>query len=137
MRAVLDVNVIVAAVLSPVGSPAKVLRGWRDGAFDLIASPKLLEELERTLGYRKISDRVSEDEARELVELLRRDADICDDPTTAPSVRSADPADDYLIALAAAENAALVSGDRHLLDLAEALPIYRPAQFLTLLDNQR
>ena len=43
--------------------------------------------------------------------------------------------DDYLIALAAQERAALVSGDRHLLELAAELPIYAPADFLSVLDR--
>jgi hypothetical protein len=37
----------------------------------------------------------------------------------------------YLIALAAREHAALVSGDRHLLELAAELPIYTPAESLS------
>ena len=63
MRAVLDVNVLVAAILSPTGSPATVLRRWLEGAYDLVVSPKLLEELERTLGYRKIRERVTSEDA--------------------------------------------------------------------------
>ena len=135
IRAVLDVNVIVAALLSPTGSPATLLRRWLDGSYELVVSPTLLRELERTLGYRKISARVTAEDARGLVELLLRDADVRDDPATEPLVRSADPNDDYLISLASAANALLVSGDRHLLDLSDDLPIYRPAQFLALIER--
>ena len=135
IRAVLDVNVIVAALLSPPGSPATLLRRWLDGSYELVVSPTLLRELERTLGYRKISARVTAEDARGLVELLLRDADVRDDPATEPLVRSADPNDDYLISLASAANALLVSGDRHLLDLSDDLPIYRPAQFLALIER--
>ena len=73
IRAVLDVNVIVAALLSPTGSPATLLRRWLDGSYELVVSPTLLRELERTLGYRKISARVTAEDARGLVELLLRD----------------------------------------------------------------
>jgi hypothetical protein len=45
------------------------------------------------------------------------------------------PGDDYLIALAAAERAMLVSGDKHLLALAEQLPILPPTRFLELVDD--
>jgi predicted nucleic acid-binding protein len=45
-----------------------------------------------------------------------------------------DPGDAYLVALAQAEGAALVSGDRHLLDLAGEQPIYSPRAFLEILD---
>lgn len=137
MRAVLDVNVIVAAVLSPTGSPAIVLRGWLEGAYDLIVSPKLLDELEHTLGCRKIRERVPSEEATALLELLRRNAEVRDDPTSEPPVRSSDPDDDYVIALAADARAVIVSGDRHLLDLSDDLPIYAPARFLAVLDSNR
>jgi len=44
-----------------------------------------------------------------------------------------DPADDYLITLARTWDAALVTGDRHLLDLPGMPVIMRPATFLRLL----
>jgi hypothetical protein len=46
-----------------------------------------------------------------------------------------DPGDDYLIALAAAQNAPLVSGDDHLLSPSGELPIYGPRDFLILLEQ--
>jgi len=137
VRAVLDPNVIISAVLSPSGSPAKVMRAWLDGAYELIVSPLLLEELERALGYPKLRARVTDAETQELLELLRRGADVRDDPTGPPPVRSPDPGDDYLIALAAASHALIVSGDRHLLGLSEAVPVYAPAAFLTLIEGDR
>jgi predicted nucleic acid-binding protein len=51
------------------------------------------------------------------------------DPTSAPR-RSPDPGDDYLLALAEAEKAVLVSGDRHLLGLDDRFPIQAPRAFL-------
>ncbi len=137
MRAVLDPNVIISAVLSPSGSPAKVMRAWLDGAYELIVSPLLLEELERALGYPKLRARVTDAETQELLELLRRGGDVRDDPSGPPPVRSPDPGDDYLIALAAATQALIVSGDRHLLGLSESLPVYAPAAFLTLIEGDR
>ena len=59
------------------------------------------------------------------------------DPGTAPTLQSADPNDDYLLALATAERAVLVSGDRQLTILAERLPVRNPAEFLALLDGPR
>ena len=40
------------------------------------------------------------------------------------------PDDDYLIALAHSRDAALVSGDRHLLELAGKIPVFSPVDFL-------
>ena len=62
--------------------------------------------------------------------LLRRSATVAEDPAGGPPVASPDPGDDYLIALAVNERAALVSGDRHVLSIGGDLPIYAPADFL-------
>ena len=133
MRAVLDPNVIVSAVLAPSGTPAKVLRAWLDGDFDLIASPLLLAELTRVLDYPKLRSRISATESRQLIELLKHQGEIVDDPDLSLPIRSSDPDDDYLIALAATTRSVIVSGDHHLLDLGELLPMYSPAAFLGLL----
>ena len=133
MRAVLDPNVIISALLAPGGSPAKVLRAGLDGAYDLVASPLLLAELQRALGYPKIRRRIPASDATALIGLVERQARVVDDPTEPPLVRSPDSGDDYLIALAVAARAVLVSGDRHLLGLDQNLPIHSPAAFLALL----
>ena len=130
MRAVLDPNVVISALLSPQGSPATVVRAWVDGAFELVVSESLLEELERALGYPKLRARIPPADAARVVAWLRSAAIIAPDPTDTPPVRSVDPGDDYLIALAAAERAMLISGDRHLLELSEAIPVMSPADFL-------
>jgi predicted nucleic acid-binding protein len=48
--------------------------------------------------------------------------------------RSADPGDDYLLALAEREHAFLVSGDRHVLAFAEELPVQSARNFLERLE---
>ena len=135
MRAVLDVNVIVSAVLSRSGTPARVLSAWSQGAFDLVVSPKLLAELARVLEYPKIREHVVPDEALSLVDWLERSSTIIDDPTDPPPIASPDPDDDYLIGLAAHAQAMLVTGDDHLLGLAADVPIVSPADFRALLDQ--
>jgi putative PIN family toxin of toxin-antitoxin system len=136
MRAVLDPNVIVSAVLSRSGTPAVVLRAWLEGAYELAVSPSLLEELDRVLHYPKIASRVTRIEANELVDLLRRQANAVDDPTGPPVVASPDPDDHYLILLAEAARAVIVSGDGHLQSLAEQIPVFTPAAFLAFLDTE-
>lgn len=130
MRAVLDPNVLISAFLSPSGAPASLLVSWLHGEFELIVSPRLLGELERALAYLKLRKRISAEDAGTIVEWLGRAATVAPDPDTAPSVRSADPDDDYLLALAEDRNAALVSGDKHLLALADDAPIYSAADFV-------
>jgi putative PIN family toxin of toxin-antitoxin system len=55
IRAVLDANVIVSAVLSPAGIPAQILDACRDERFALLISPAMLEEMARVLEYPKIA----------------------------------------------------------------------------------
>ncbi len=133
-RAVLDVNVIVAAALSPTGAPADCLRAHADGRFELIVSERLLGELGVVLAREKFRRYVSLDQAERFAGALRRDALLGRDPVDAPPV-SPDPGDDYLLALAHAHSAhVLVTGDRHLLDLSPAgFRIVGPREFLALL----
>lgn len=135
MRAVLDPNVIASAVLSRGGTPAKLLRAWLDGGYELVVSAAVLAELERVLGYPKIARRVSADEARALVDVLRLQAELVGDPDDGPAVHSPDPDDDYLIALAQAATAVIVSGDTDLQCLAHQIPVHSPATFLVLLED--
>lgn len=134
MRAVLDPNVIISALLSSKGAPAALLTAWRDGAFELVASPGLLDELRRALAYPKLRARIPETTADSMIEWLADSATHVDDPSEHPlRARSRDPGDDYLLALAAAADALLVSGDADLLELGSALPIHSPRSFVALL----
>jgi putative PIN family toxin of toxin-antitoxin system len=134
LRAILDVNVIVSGLLAPDGAPARVLAAWRDGAFELIVSPKLLAELRRALSYPKLRKRIEPRDASALLDWLDRLASRAEDTNRTP-VCSADEGDDYLVALGASNDALLVSGDRHLLELADELPILAPAKFLELIES--
>lgn len=136
MRAVLDPNVIISALLSPTGAPARALRAWQEGAFELVVSAQLLSELERALAYPKLRRRIDPDDAQRLIEWLGRHATLAPDPDEPPQVGSTDPGDDYLLSLAGREQAALVSGDRHLLVLADELPVFSAASFLALLEHE-
>ncbi len=135
VRAVLDPNVIIAALLSPTGSPARVLRAWIDGGYELVLSPLLLGELERALRYPKLAERITETESQELVGLLRHGANLCEDPSNPAVVRSSDPDDDYLITLGATAQSVIVSGDHHLNALQDKIPVYSPRAFLTVLEE--
>ena len=66
---------------------------------------------------------------------IARSAILAADPAAAPAIRSGDPDDDYLVALATAERAVLVSGDSHLRVLADRLPVRTPAEFLASLSE--
>ena len=129
-RAVLDPGVLVSALITPTGTPAKLLSVSRSGSFELVVSPLLLEELKLVLLREKFRRYVDLDAVDQYVGLLGRDAAMAADPAEPPPIRCADPDDDYLIALAHSRSAALVSGDGHLLELAGEIPVFTPSEFL-------
>jgi uncharacterized protein len=136
VRAILDPNVLITALLSRDGTPAKVLRAWLEGRFELLVSALLLDELKRALAYPRIAKRITAGESDELLDWLRREALVVEDPEGPPESRSEHPGDDYLLALAESERAALVSGDRHLLALSSELPVLTPREFLIMLGGR-
>lgn len=135
MRAVVDVNVLISAVLSARGPSAEILRSSRCGTFELIVSELLIAELVRALAYPKLRKRISAEKATAFTGWLRRHSTVAEDPADPPPVRSPDPDDDYLLALAIDQRAFLVTGDQHLLGLREDLPILTPADFVAKLDQ--
>ena len=130
MRAVLDTNVLVSALLARGGPPSRLLAAWTEGRFELVVSPLLLGELGRVLAYRKVRSRVGAADADEFLRLLVADAIVAADSATAPSLVVPDPTDAFVVALAMAESAMLVTGDRGLLSVRGDLPIKSPADFL-------
>ena len=140
MRAVLDANVVISALIRPEGPPGRILvRLLRDSAFDLVASPATLDDLRRSLRYPKV---------RKHLRLPAHEIDLWVDALGALAVFvrgevsrrivAADPADDIYLA-AATDGLAdyVVSGDRHLLDIRvhEGIPVVTPRAFLNLLEG--
>jgi len=140
VRAVLDANVVISALIRPEGPPGRVLvHLLQDSAFDLVASPATLDELRRSLRYPKV---------RKHLRLAMHEIDLWVDALGALAVFvrgevsrrivAADPADDIYLA-AATDGLAdyVVSGDRHLLDIRvhEGIPVVTPRAFLNLLEG--
>lgn len=130
MRVVLDANVLVSAALSRSGAPAALLTAALDAEIELVACPALLDETARALASPKLRSRVAPADAERLLDLVRELADVVSDPEGPAPIHSTDPADDYLLALAAREQVPLVSGDAHLLALSERAPVFSPREFL-------
>lgn len=129
-RAVLDPGVLVSALITPTGTAAKLLHAAREGHFDLLISGLLLKELEVVLRRDKFRRYLELDEVSTGIRLLLDEGQMVADPPGSPPVRCSDPEDDYLIVLAHRQGAALVSGDRCLLELAGSIPVFSPSEFL-------
>jgi putative PIN family toxin of toxin-antitoxin system len=133
MRAVIDTNVLVSALLWG-GTPRALLEHVRNGAVTLISSPALLAELARVLERPKFDVvllRSNTSRAQTLAE-VRQLADVIDPSLLAQPV-CRDKDDDEVLALAvAAQVDIVISGDDDLLSLGsfEGIPILSPAQAL-------
>lgn len=130
VRAVVDVNVLISAVLSARGPSAEILRASRDGLFEMVVSELLIAELTRALGYPKLRRRTPAEKASAFVIWVGGHATLAEDPADPALVHSPDPDDDYLLAPAMSRRAFLVTGDQHLLGLRDSLPIPTPAEFV-------
>lgn len=111
MRVILDTNVLVSALLVAGSVPALLLDAWFDGRFTLLTSEEQLEELRRVTRYPRIRAYLDPATAGSLVNDLRQFAEVLRD---LPAVEvSADPSDNFLLAMAEAGQADyLVTADK-------------------------
>lgn len=138
MIVVLDTNILISALLSPDGAPARVVSLWEEGRFDVGVSPALVSELERALSYSKVR-RYLKNPDRTIPTFLERlqFAAITTEPTEFFNAVEGDPDDNRVLECALGAGARyIITGDRHLLVLKEFRGIYilSPAEFLTLID---
>ena len=131
VRAVIDTNVLLSGLLWRE-TPHALMEKVRTGALTLISSPALLAEFAEVMNRPKseaVLIRSTTDPERMLGE-LRRLAEIIDPPPL-PQRVSRDPADDAVLALAAASQADLIiTGDADLLTLGShaGIPIIDAAE---------
>jgi putative PIN family toxin of toxin-antitoxin system len=130
LRVLLDANVLVSALLSRAGAPARLVALWLEAEFELVVCPALLSETKRALASPKLRGRLDPEQAERFIEQVAELGEVVPDPEGPPTVRSSDPGDDYLLALAERENVPLVSGDDRLLALRDRAPVFSPRDFL-------
>lgn len=140
MRVVLDTNIIISAYLVALGAPARILAAWRAGRFELIVSPALLAEYERSLNHVRVRRRHGLTPAQIARDVAAfREFGILVEPITVPRVVFQDPDDDQVLTCAVAGEADyLVSGDSDLLSLRtyEGIRTLSPAGFAVLLQDE-
>ena len=131
-RAVLDPSVLVSALITPTGPPARLLAQAHGADFELVVSPLLLKELEVVLLRKKFRRYATAEEVEDYLAFLSRLATIVADPDEPAPLACSDPDDNYLLALAYSQKAVLVSGDSDLLEIVSGAPICAPGDFLRL-----
>jgi len=130
VRLVIDTNVLISALLADASLPAQLIVLWRHGRFDLLTAAEQLDELMRVTRYPKIRERLAPALAGHLINDQRAIAVIVD---RLPVVDvSADPNDNYLLAIATAGSADfLVTGDKR--DLL-GIEVYEGTKIVTVRD---
>ncbi len=137
MRAVLDTNVLVSALLFPRGIPGAVLRRLRDGSFTIIFSPGLLDEFAAVLSHPKIKTKykLNASDIEAVFSLFAMRGELVESEEQMRVCR--DPQDDFLLETAVAGRAGyIVTGDQDLLVLKKfrKIRLIKPGRFLALLD---
>jgi putative PIN family toxin of toxin-antitoxin system len=92
-----------------------VLRAWARERFELVVSPQLISEVAGVLARPKFDRYVTPEEVAGFLDMLRNDAAVHPDPAVIERA-TRDPHDDYVVALAKAAGAVLVSSDRDVLE---------------------
>jgi putative PIN family toxin of toxin-antitoxin system len=129
-RVVIDPGVLVSAFISPrKAAPALLVDAFLDGHFEMLVSPTLIAELTDVLDREKFAAHAAEGRASAFIAVLLDRAEMVKDATPG-SLTTADADDDYLLALAQANDAgAVVSGDGHLLNVTSSdLPVLTPRE---------
>lgn len=131
MRLILDTNVLISGLISPVSVPGKIIKAWRNEEVDFVFSEEGIAELTRVLNYPRVSKYLkwNELEIINFVSILRFKCKIVDITGVNANV-PADPDDSHILAaLIVSEADFLITGDKGILDLKEKYKILTPAEF--------
>lgn len=137
MRVVLDANILISGIAFSSGLQSRIIDLHGAGAFDLLVSRQLVDEVTRALARSEFARR-TEDGYRTKISTVLDDVEwvAVDDVTTGIATH---PEDDLILATAALGNAdVLVTGDKQLLKLGrvEGVRIVDSRTFLELLDDE-
>lgn len=137
MIVVLDTNVVVSALLAPSGNPAEIIKRWEADEFSVAVSNPLLDELENTLKYPRISKYLlwNQETINLFINHYARISTFIE-PKVKITVIEKDPDDNRVLECAVASSVSyIVTGDQHLLELKEyqGIVILAPAVFVALL----
>lgn len=115
MRVILDTNVLLSGLLIAQGAPAKLLDAWERQRFSLVACENLIAEFREVAARPFFRARVRSSTV-ELLAAGLRDFSLFYENLPAGAT-APDPKDSYLLALAEASAADLVTGDKELQSL--------------------
>ena len=115
LRAVIDTNLLVGALVRPGGTSGRILKLWRAGVFEHVASEATLQEVESVVGSHWVGRLGGRRERDALLADLRAESIVVDAPILTASTLK-DAGDRRLVEAAHAGRASyLVTADREVL----------------------
>lgn len=132
IRAALDTNVLAPGIAGAGSASNRLFRLWRDGAFMLVISDHILQELERALDDPYFAARVPRSTVVEAIRQLTLGATVVDPSVDVRGIAT-HPEDDLVLSTALSDLASvLCTRDKQLLKLRsfEGIEILSPGELL-------
>jgi len=138
LKAVLDTNVLISALLSSDGIPNQLLRQAKR-TYQLFISREILEEVRDVLLKPRIQRKMSltEDKILAFLSTIQRVAIVVENPPLLPIIED-DPDDDVILACSLeAKVDYLVSGDIHLKRIGsyKGISVVSPSEFFAIINR--
>ena len=137
VRVVIDTNLLLSAILTHRGNPARILNLFRKDLIEIAISDDILKEMDRVLHYPKLKKRHgwSPQEISLFLKELRQFCIVVQPPTRESLIIEKDPTDDkYLDCAVASEANYIITGDQDLLGIGQyqGIKIVTPKVFLEI-----
>ncbi len=129
MRTILDTNVFISGIFF-AGPPSQILKAWENQSLQIVLSRQILDEYQRVAAA--LSSKFPSVDILPIIELVTIHGQFVDTQGFNISVCE-DPDDDKFLECAAAGKCkTMISGDKHLLKLAEyeGITILSPRNFV-------
>jgi uncharacterized protein len=141
VRAVIDTNLFISGFFASHGHTYQLQELWIPGAFELVVSGQILDEIWRTLQKSQIKQRLQLKDGEEvlIVELIKQKAAMVTADRYQTDKIADDPTDNKFLACALeADVDYIVSGDNHLLSLKhfQRIQVVDAATFIKKVKSQ-
>jgi uncharacterized protein len=137
VKVVLDTNVVISAVLSHDGIPAKIFEMLLSGNIQNYTTKEIVEEIKDVLERLKITKLVDNIQRRWIITNFEQSS-ICIKPSVNLTIIKNDPDDNKFLECAVSAQAKyIISGDTHLTDLKRYhdILIVTPTEFFRIIKH--
>jgi putative PIN family toxin of toxin-antitoxin system len=137
-RITLDANVLAPGVTSQGGASVQILKAWHAGAFELVLSDHLLQEVARALTDPYFAARLAPGEVAAFVARLRTVATVTELTIPVRGVATHSEDDLVLSTVLSGDASILCTRDKQLLKLRshQSVSILSPGELLALLESE-